>query len=241
MAALTPQRHHLHGPRADPGDPPQPPPAALVIGAPQVDPSARHLPGDTCQRQRATRRRGRRTQAAPARSRRASPASGDRAGRADRTGRRRHRPSRPGAVPASHHTALDLHGALVLDQLLAHSPRERLQRLRPASHPQPRTHAHRASDQWVIREPAEERRPGHRPRPSANRIRPMPSARPPSSRRARRTAPPPEAGLRTLTTTGLSSSRCSSRSNTPPRRRAAVHAVARRQPVRSGRRTSSRS
>ena len=234
MAALTPQRHHLHGPRADPGDPPQAPPAALVIGVPQVDPSARHLPGDTCQRQRAgageveglkQRRRG-----PGQRRRRRQIAQVARTAR-----RRRHTPAGPAPSEPSHHTALDLRGALVLDQLLAHRPRERLERLRAASDPQPRTHAHGASDQRVIREAAvkgaqslvDPERESH-PRDAVPRGRPRAGARAEQDPVCRVCA--------TRTTTGLSSLVVQQPFQHPTvAAQHAVHAVARRQPVRTGR------
>ena len=121
MAALAVEREHVDRPLADPGDRAQPPPAALVVGrARSTRPAATSARG-AAQRERALRREPQRARARPARSRRASAAEG-----------RSRRPLPASSRPeAADDPALDRDRALVLDQLLADRPAERLERLRP--------------------------------------------------------------------------------------------------------------
>ena len=171
VAALAAQREHLDRPRADAGDRAQPPPAALVLGR-RAGRRARARP-------RARRARAR-ARGAPARSKdsaapaRCPPAPPPPAGRAA--------PLRAPSPPAQRrpsardHAALDRGRALVLDQLLADRPGERLERLRAAADAQPRPPPQRA------RRSADRARSGAGSRrrssstPSAKRIRSMPCA-----------------------------------------------------------------
>jgi hypothetical protein len=195
VAALAVQRELLHRPRADARDRAQPPPAALVLGAVQVD---AHRAQPRARRARA-RARGRRPESKDCSSAGAVPASVAGAGRS----RRPPAPSQSSAArrpSEATQAALDRDRPLVLDQLLADRPGERLERLRAPADAQPRAPAQRAPDQRIAGE-APQKGLRSSSTPSAKRIRAMPwaaagrwRARAPNRTRsapAARPAPPP--------------------------------------------------
>ncbi len=149
-SSLTMQGQHLDGPRADPRDRAQPPPHALMLGVVQVGAAARHLAGDAHKQARTrtdeveglkARRRG-------ARERRGG---GNVAQRPLAS-----LPARPARAHRRDDPPLNRGRALVLDQLLADRPRQRLERLGTSAGAQPRPRAHGASDQRVVGELAVE-------------------------------------------------------------------------------------
>ena len=202
---LPGERQRLERPAPHPADRAQPPPAALVIGIGQVHAPGGDLAGHLDQRERPglgeaeglEQRRGLRASTA-AEGESASPLTGQR------------RPSRATSRRWMRR------GALVLDELLAHRPGQRLERVGPAVGAQPRMGAdgrRRSADQS-----GSARRTGAGPGRCRGRraCARSPTRRPRGGRPERRTARGRRSSWATRMTTG-SSPQCSSRWMTPPR------------------------
>ncbi|CAA9510900.1 MAG: hypothetical protein AVDCRST_MAG53-2602 [uncultured Solirubrobacteraceae bacterium] len=142
VAALPEEGEDVDGPRADARDSPQPRPAALLVSGAEVDAAPSHLEGRAPQRERAAGAQVARLELGRSDLREAH-GGGD-------VPQPRPRAAR---APAPNDPAFDLHGAPIVDELLADRPGQRLERLRTAGDAQVRRAAHRRPDQRVEAKP----------------------------------------------------------------------------------------